>query len=205
MVTQIRFNETPECACFVPSNIVLPNLVSSQLLTETDMETLTLSIPFLVIGLRDVPYLLYISLQTLQTFRVSLNENDWDNHVSFAPLSLALSHHGRYLAVATDKDMHIIFQTGSNRRVRLLVGGHHCDGYGKPKVAWDSSDLYLYSNSQSDYLLHIYSLASGKEMISNRGMLTHTGQIRDIRVHPTSRKILTTSFDRSVIEWSSPE
>jgi WD40 repeat protein len=199
----LRFNETPECACFVPTEHVLPQLVASDQITQAEADSLRLELPFLVVGLRGVPYLLYLSLQTLQSFRVSLNENDWDAHVSFVPLALSLSNHGKYLAVATDKDMHLIFQTGTNRRIRILAGGHQCDGYGKPKIAWDPSDLYLFTNCQSDYLLHVYSLASGKEETTYRSQFRqHTGQIRDLRVCSMNRRLLTTSFDRSVIEWS---
>jgi WD40 repeat protein len=183
--------------------MVLPQLLASQQITSTEAESFQLDLPFLVVGLRGVPYLLYLSLQTLHSYRVSLNENDWDTHVSFVPLALSLSNHGKYLAVATDKDMHLIFETGTNRRIRVLAGGHQCDGYGKPKIAWDSSDLYLFTNSQSDYLLHVYSLASGKELSSFRSQFNqHTGQIRDLRVCSIKRRLLTTSFDRAVIEWS---
>jgi hypothetical protein len=203
LISHLRFNETPECACFAPTDLILPHLLQSGQ-PLPDISSYQSNIPFLIIGLRDVPYLLYLSIQTLQTFRVSLNEHDWDTHVSFAPLALSLSHHGKYLAVATDKDLHIVYQIGTNHRIRILAGGHQCDSYGKPKLIWDQSDLYLYCNSQHDYLLHIYSLTNGKEIQTKDKVSllnSHKGQIRDICAHPINRRVLTTSFDRSIIEW----
>lgn len=35
--------------------------------------------------------------------QVSLNENDWDTHVSFTVMSMAASSDGKYLLAATDK------------------------------------------------------------------------------------------------------
>jgi WD40 repeat protein len=207
LITHLRFNETPECACFAPTDLILPHLIESARATSTSTSSSSFDIyqsdlPFLIVGLRDVPYLLYLSLQTLQTFRISLNEHDWDTHVSFTPLALSLSHHQKYLAVATDKDLHIVYHLGTNTRVRVLGGGHQCDSYGKPKIVWDLTDLYLYCTSQGDYLLHLYSLTNSKEVTKERQSLNvHKGQIRDLCYHPTERRLLTTSFDRTVVEW----
>jgi hypothetical protein len=52
---------------------------------------------------------------------VSLNEAEWDTHVSFNPLNLSLSPDRKYLLVATDKNMHIVLRVGTNKRLRTLA------------------------------------------------------------------------------------
>lgn len=43
--------------------------------------------------------------------QVSLNEKDWDTHVSFTVMSLAASPDGKYLLGATDKSRHGLYCT----------------------------------------------------------------------------------------------
>ena len=45
----------------------------------------------LIISLRDVAHLVYVDCSTMSTSRVSLNESDWNTHVSFTALHLSLS------------------------------------------------------------------------------------------------------------------
>mmetsp|Transcript_6124 Transcript_6124/g.9241 ORF Transcript_6124/g.9241 Transcript_6124/m.9241 type:complete len:427 (-) Transcript_6124:31-1311(-) len=198
VVSQMRFQSTPECAIFAPYSVVTPALVAAGKLPPSTEDPGPESAPYLVMGLRDSPYLLYVHSETLSRAEVSVNEHDWDTHVSFAPLHMALSPCGGRILVATDKDMHIIYVTGTNTRVRVLAGGHSCDSYGRPKVAWDCSGDYIYSNSQEDNHLHVYSLSSGRPVGCLKG---HSGQIRDISSHPSERAVLTASYDHSVIEW----
>lgn len=132
-----------------------------------------------------------------------MNENIWDTHISFTPLYLSLSNNMKYLAIATDKDMHLILRVGSHKRIQLLVGGHTSNEYYKPKILWNYNDLELFSLSQADYSLHIYTLCNGKGITLTTN--THTGQIKDLKLNLKNKNILTTSFDRSVIEWNIPE
>ena len=74
------------------------------------------------------------SLPSFKARKVSLNEADWDTHVSFTPLCLSLSPDHKYLLIATDKGFHFVVRIGSSKRLRLLAGGHSCGDYGKPKV-----------------------------------------------------------------------
>jgi WD domain, G-beta repeat len=77
------------------------------------------------------------TVSTLPSFKarkVSLNEADWDTHVSFTPLCLSLSPDHKYLLIATDKGFHFVVRVGHSKRLRLLAGGHSCGNYGKPKV-----------------------------------------------------------------------
>ena len=74
------------------------------------------------------------ALPSFKARKVSLNEADWDTHVSFTPLCLSLSPDHQYLLIATDKGFHFVVRVGSSKRLRLLAGGHSCGDYGKPKV-----------------------------------------------------------------------
>lgn len=152
----------------------------------------------IVVPTRGVPYLLYINCETLAHRKVSLNENIWDSHVSFNVLQLSVSPDGRLLLVATDKDFHVIFRTGTNKRLSLLAG-HMCNEYGKPKTAWDQSGKYVYSNNQADYDIMVYAINTGKIVHSLKG---HGGQIRDIKANHSCRSVLSASYDHHVKEWT---
>jgi hypothetical protein len=115
----------------------------------------------LIIGLRDTSYLMYYNCISAIETKVSLNENEWDTHCSFTPLYLDISPDRSLLLVASDKHVHYIMKMKSNWRVATLAG-HSCSDYGKPRTAWDLTGKYIYSNSEHDNQLHIYSLASKK-------------------------------------------
>lgn len=132
-----------------------------------------------------------------------MNENIWDTHISFTPLYLSLSNNMKYLAIATDKNMHLVLRTGSHQRIHLLVGGHTSNEYYKPKIVWNYNDLEIISLSQADYSLHVYTLWNGKSITLTTN--THTGQIKDLKLNLNNKNILTTSFDKSVVEWTIPE
>ncbi|CAN0586890.1 unnamed protein product, partial [Ectocarpus sp. 12 AP-2014] len=61
----------------------------------------------LVVSARAQPHLTYVNIETLQQRRVSLNEKEWDTHVSFTVMSMAASGDGKYLLAATDKSRYI--------------------------------------------------------------------------------------------------
>ena len=196
LVTQLRFAETPECAIFVPADRLPSEWYRG---SNIDAESGAGGDPFMVVALRGVCYLLYINCVTYEMHRVSLNEHEWDEHVSFTVLHLALSPCGKYIVAATDKDMHIVYKVGTRVRVQVLAGGHSSDTYARPKVAWDSTSSYLYCNSQSDFAMCVYSLCSGRVVSS---LKHHTGQIRDIASHPSDRLLLTASYDHTVAQWA---
>jgi WD40 repeat protein len=152
----------------------------------------------LVLGLRDVPYLLYIDCVTGATRQVSLNENAWDMHVSFAPLSLALSPGGERLLVATDKNMHILLEAGSNRRLQTF-SGHSCGAYGKPSVCWSWRGDFVYSNSDDENIVYVYCARSGK--IVDRLVGHGKGIVRGVTAHKSKDLVLSASYDKSVILW----
>ncbi len=153
----------------------------------------------LVIGLRGVPYLIYLDVTNFEQRSVSINENEWDTHVSFTPLFLSISPDQKYILIATDKNMHIVLRRGTNRRVRTLTG-HSCGDYGKPYALWDHTGKYIYCNSEEENALYVYSVASQRVVERLRG---HSGIIRAIAVHPQQSIVTTASYDKSVGIWKS--
>eukprot|EP01033_Poteriospumella_lacustris_P002579 gene2579-1875_t len=153
----------------------------------------------LIIGLRGLPHLLYIDLNSYTQRCVSLNEHEWDQHVSYVPLALSLSPCKKYLLVATDKHVHLVFRLGTNNRVRIF-SGHNAGDYGKPSVAWDASGTYIYSNSEEESAVYVYSL--GTQRVERR-LTGHNGFIRSLAAHPTQPGFLITgSYDKTVKFWT---
>lgn len=96
-VKTIQFTNTPESIAF------------TSLFTEGENVDLTHE---LIIGLRDVCYLIYLHCSTFEQRQVSLNENDWDTHVSYTPLYLSVCPENKFLLIATDKSLHFIVKIG---------------------------------------------------------------------------------------------
>lgn len=150
-----------------------------------------------VVGLRGVSYLLYINIQSWNQRCISVNENDWDTHVSFTPLYLSVSPNRKYLLVATDNHMIFVLKVGSNTRIRTLTG-HSSGEYGKPTALWDLSGNYIYCTSEEEQNYYVYSMIS-KRVVERVG--GHTGVIRSLAIHPTKRQLVTVSYDKSMIVW----
>lgn len=181
------FANTPECLVFTQEEEV----------DDMNKDNKKNKANVLIIGLRDTPYLLYLNCSSLTERRVSLNEKEWDTHASFTPLQLSLSPDKKLLAVATDKSLHFVYLVGSNTRVATLAG-HACSDYGRPRCAWDPSSKYVYSNSEDDNLLHVYSIASGRIVASLRG---HAGLVKDISCCGVTGVVASVSYDKSLILW----
>eukprot|EP01038_Epipyxis_sp_PR26KG_P006948 gene6948-9502_t len=123
----------------------------------------------LIIGLRDVSFLIYVNIHSFIQQEISLNENNWDTHVSFTPLQLAVSPNSQYLLVSTDKDMIIIYKIKTNQRIRLLCG-HICGQYSKPIAIWDPTSRFIICNSDDDSSsIIIYSLSKARIVEKLRG------------------------------------
>ncbi|CAM9741126.1 unnamed protein product [Ectocarpus sp. 12 AP-2014] len=151
----------------------------------------------LVVSARAQPHLTYVNIETLQQRRVSLNEKEWDTHVSFTVMSMAASGDGKYLLAATDKSRNILWRSGSNARVRTLMG-HTTDDYFQPRVQWDPSGLFSYCNSSGDHDVHVHCLASGRVVEQLKG---HRAVIRDIHHDPSRSVLVTASYDKTVKVW----
>eukprot|EP00903_Cladosiphon_okamuranus_P012784 g11949.t1 len=151
----------------------------------------------LVVSARGQPHLTYVDVETLQQRRVSLNENEWDMHVSFTVMSMAASADGKYLLASTDKSRNILWRAGSNTRVRTLMG-HTTDDYFQPRVQWDPSGMFSFCNSSADHDVHVHCLASGRVVEKLKG---HGAVIRDIHHDPSRKVLVTASYDKTVKVW----
>lgn len=185
------------------SPLFMPTKTSDQTATDVDVEvevadgSLADDVSWdLIVGLRDTHYLLYVNCSTLDQDKVSLNERDWDTHVSFTPLYLALSPSRKYLLVATDKDLHLLLLLGTSIRIKTF-SEHKCGNYGRPIVSWDTTDKYFYSNNESDFDVHVYEVCSGKIIQSIHG---HRGAVRALAVN-SNRELASVSFDHSLIVY----
>ncbi|CAM9261991.1 unnamed protein product, partial [Phaeothamnion confervicola] len=155
--------------------------------------------PTLVVSCRGLPHLTYVDCETLQQAKVSINDNAWDSHVSFSILGLTRSpaDGGRYLLAATDKSRHLLFRVGHSRHVRTLHAPL-ADGYFQPRCVFDASGRFAVGNAQQDNALHVFCLASQREVAV---LLGHSGAVRDVHGDAASRRIVTASYDKSVRVW----
>jgi WD40 repeat protein len=186
----MQFNHTPESIVFtIPPPSSFDSAIDSSISHSVE--------PELIIGLRGLCHLVYYHLITFEQRQISMNETDWNTHVSFTPLYLSISPNFRYLLIATDKSMHIIVKLGSNTRVRTLTG-HQCGDYGKPVAEWDRSGCHVYCNSEEEHALYVYSVAREKVVDRLKG---HSGIIRGFSVNPRNGQVATASYDKSVILW----
>ena len=188
VITTVVMDGTPECLTFVCLSSVSKTANSA---------------PHLVIGSRDSSSLLYLNCQTLERHNVSLNEKEFDTHVSFTPLHMSLSPDGNMLLIATDKHLMLLYEVGTNRRLRTF-SGHSSGDYARPKVAWDASGKYIYSNSDADPYVYVYSVATTKivEILKHHN---NCGVTRYGCAHRSKPRILTTGGDKSLVMCDARE
>mmetsp|Transcript_28159 Transcript_28159/g.40092 ORF Transcript_28159/g.40092 Transcript_28159/m.40092 type:complete len:431 (+) Transcript_28159:27-1319(+) len=204
-VKTIHFSSTPECLTFRCSQ---PGILSGSV---DNMPPLPPSTSLsccceLIVGLRDSAHLVCVDCISFNERRLCLNEQEFDTHVSFTPLMLSLQPAGDLLLIATDKNMHVVMNMLTLKRVRILAS-HASGQYGKPSVCWDLTGKYVYSNSEEESVVYVYSVASGK--VVHRLSGEHTAIVRGVA---TSTAILnygevvnvlaTASYDKSVILWT---
>ncbi|KAL7552119.1 hypothetical protein ACHAWF_015337 [Thalassiosira exigua] len=156
---------------------------------------------------RGTAYLSYFDLKDeCKQSKMSLNEGStgtggFDDHVSFAVLSLLPSPDGKYLAAATDTSRNIIMEAGTDRIVRNLYG-HKNDGFSNPKIAWSSNGQYLFGNSQDESCVCVWDIASAsivKRLGEDSG--GHDGLVRDIYSSKNTDTLASVSFDRTAKIW----
>lgn len=131
----------------------------------------------------------------------SVGTAGFDDHVSFAVLSLLPSPDGRYLAAATDISRNIIMEIKTSRIVKNLYG-HKNDSYSTPKIAWSSNMQYLYGNSQDENCICVWDIASASivNRLEEEGS-GHTGYVRDIYSSSSSDTVVSVSFDKTAKIW----
>ena len=197
--TTFHFHTTPESIAFLSRSC--PNITDSGSTQSCDASCK--SKWELIVGLRDSASLTYIDCNTFQQSNISLNEKEWDTHVSFTPLALSVSPCSQFLLVATDKNMHIVYLIGTNKKLRVFAG-HSCGDYGKPRVWWDNSGRYVYSNSDNGNSIVVYSVASQRVIATMTG---HRSSIRDIAHHHSKNLLVSASFDKTLKVWcaSAPD
>ena len=149
---------------------------------------------------RGTSYLSYFDLKdNYKQTKVSLNGSAgtecFDEHVSFAVLSLTPSPCGSYIALATDAGRNIIMES-TDKIVRNLYG-HKNDGFSTPKIAWSKSGQYLYGNSQDTKHLIVWDIAS--ESIVKE--LDAGGFVRDMYSSRNSDTLVSVSFDKTAKIW----
>jgi len=156
---------------------------------------------------RGTSYLSYFDLKDgCKQSKMSLNggvagTGCFDEHVSFAILSLLLSPNGEYLAAATDSSRNFIMKTNTDRIVRNLYG-HKNDGFSNPKIAWSSNGQYLYGNSQDENCVCVWDIASTsivKRLDQSNG--GHSGFVRDIYSSSSTDTVASVSFDKAAKIW----
>lgn len=153
----------------------------------------------LVIAERSTVFLRYVDLPSLKTSAININEKD-DMHLSFSIVGLEPSPNGQLLCLATDADQHVVLRTGTSERVAVLFG-HTCGEYGQPSLTWGPSGEYIFSSSQEDACVYVWSCASQRMV---KRLCGHSKQVRSVHMHPTERVLVSGSFDKSVVFWKSP-
>lgn len=183
----VHFEYTPESLTFTMGPYHTPSGEEDK---EEELE--------LIIGLRGVAHLVYHAVRSGREAMISMNENAWDTHCSFTPLYLSVSPDRRYLLIATDKAMHLVLRLRSHHRVRVLAG-HNAGDYSKPVVVWDATGQYVYSNSEEEAALYVFSLCSQRV---TQKLVGHAGILRGVAAHPHKALAATASYDKAVIIWT---
>lgn len=121
---------------------------------------------------------------------VSLNENNWDFHISFTPLYINTSPDGKYLMVSTNHSFHYCYIIGSNKRVAVF-NGMVCNDYSKPRTCWyGSRSQYFLANSDSGEVM-IFSLLD-----TNRAHVLrspHKGVVKELCYNADTQEVLVLS------------
>ena len=150
----------------------------------------------LVLAERSSVYLHIVDLTSFDIKDMNVNERD-DTHLSFSILSVVPSPDGSMFCLATDSDQLVVLDSNSGNQICSLVG-HKCGQYAQPSVCWDPSGDYIYSNSQKDSGIYVWSLATQRVVKRLSG---HTKQVRSIDMRMSDRVLISGSFDKSISLW----
>lgn len=153
----------------------------------------------ILIAERNMPFINYISLETQEKKEVSINQHEWDAHVSFCVTDIALFRDDDYVVALTDKGNAIVYEYGRNEHVQTVYGGSMLsDSYYNGCVAVDSSERFVLTMG-CDHSVHVFSLYTGKEVTCVKG---HTSTVRNMYYAAGLRPLLfTCSYDHSIRVW----
>ena len=177
----------------------------------------------LIIAERSSVYLHIVDVTSFHIEDMNVNERD-DTHLSFSILSVVPSPDGSMLCLATDSDQLVVLDSHSGNQIckfererrRILVFraqnllllrtssntgtlvGHKCGQYAQASVCWDPSGDYIYSNSQKDSGIYVWSLATQRVV---KRLSEHTKQVRSIDMNMVERSLVSGSFDKSIHLW----
>lgn len=147
-----------------------------------------------------------------------MNENEWDTHVSFTPMALKISPNNKLLMLATDKNLIIFYEPGTNKRILTINNNNICGEYSNPNqgICWSNCSEFIYCisdgdegkiktsndnmNQNSNFSIKILSLIDGREVGSLTG---HSNKIRSIYMSTINDKMIlsSASYDKSVKIW----
>lgn len=146
----------------------------------------------------------YVDLPSLQESRVSLNASAWDTHSSFDVIDMAVATDARYLAVATNKDRHVVYRARENAHVRVLTG-HGSDDYANTRLAWlgAANESLVSSSSAADNALLQWDFGSGKVVAKHAH--AHGQPVRNLHALPAEGVVATASFDKAAKLWRTEE
>ena len=152
-----------------------------------------------LIAERNMPFINYISMETQEKKEISINQHEWDTHVSFCVTDIALFHDDEYVIALTDKGNAIIYEYEGNEHIQSLYGGSMLsDSYYNGCVSVDSNEKFALTMG-CDHAIHVFSLYTGKEVLLLKG---HSNTVRNMFYMSGLRPLLfTCSYDHSIRVW----
>eukprot|EP00055_Hartaetosiga_balthica_P000349 m.136296 g.136296 ORF g.136296 m.136296 type:complete len:447 (-) comp10588_c0_seq1:852-2192(-) len=126
---------------------------------------------------------------------INMNELG-DDFVSFSARDLSVSHNGKYLLVATDKDRVLLISRAARCLVKVFYGASN-DEYSNPRCCWDSTGNYVFATSQTNEVI-VWEARTQRMVTKLEG---HTAAIRDMHFSNKNNVLVTASFDKTIKVW----
>ena len=150
-----------------------------------------------IVSERNQPFMNYIDLDTQEKREVSINNHEWDSHVSFCITDLLPLHDEDYLLALTDKGNVVVYSYGRNAHVMVVYSGSMLsDSYYNGVLVADREEKCVFTICP-DNTIRVYSLYTGKEVSVLKG---HSKTIRNMSC--CGNEIATCSYDHSIRVWS---
>ena len=153
-----------------------------------------------ILAERNKPYITYVDLATQTRKEVSINQHDWDLHVSFCITDIVLMGEEQYVVCLTDKSNVVVFPYESNEHVQnLYVSSMLSDSYYMGSLAVDAREKRVILTC-SDNTVRVFSLYSGKEVDVLNG---HTKLVRNMfYLNDIKPLLFTCSYDHTIRVWT---